>query len=415
VCWLNILKCPGLKIETWATEFLAFALLSRSQILFGTSRTQEALGSIESSVAIYDKLISIPGATSADLCDAAVANGTLGDELGLTRDESMNDLAGALSAFRKDVDLNRSALELDGSSTRAKRYLAIAQLKIAETEMELDPEQALKDLRLGLQRQEALPQEVRDSLPIVRLRNALLLDQSDALNRLGEYSEGNAVVATVLESELRLVAADPQDLRALYDLQADYYHEAEGFETAADPALGASVDDRLRNLEAAEKPLTQEVALWEKMLKQSPSQEEWKPYQAHAQVHLGSIRSLLHRGGDSVDTVKRGIATLRALTNQADVSATILDLAAQDLLMADPASLRDPHLAVSCAERAVTLSHRKLPARLLTLAQAYRAVGQMEKSRATAIEGLALLPILQPGGVKPRIRRLLEIQAKSGS
>jgi hypothetical protein len=50
---------------------------------------------------------------------------------------------------------------------------------------------------------------------------------------------------------------------------------------------------------------------------------------------------------------------------------------------------------------------------LLTLAQAYRASGQIEKSRATAKEGLASLPAVQPGSVKPRIRKLLEIQAQT--
>jgi hypothetical protein len=47
---------------------------------------------------------------------------------------------------------------------------------------------------------------------------------------------------------------------------------------------------------------------------------------------------------------------------------------------------------------------------LLTLAQAYRASGQREKSRATASEALALLPAPQPDSVKPRIRKLLELQ-----
>jgi hypothetical protein len=54
-----------------------------------------------------------------------------------------------------------------------------------------------------------------------------------------------------------------------------------------------------------------------------------------------------------------------------------------------------------------------MPSMLLTLAQAYRASGQIEKSRTTATEGLALLPALQPGGVKPRIRKLLEIQTQT--
>jgi hypothetical protein len=51
---------------------------------------------------------------------------------------------------------------------------------------------------------------------------------------------------------------------------------------------------------------------------------------------------------------------------------------------------------------------------LLTLAQAFRATGQIEKSRATAREGLALLPPAQPGNVKPRNRKLLEVQAQPG-
>jgi hypothetical protein len=89
-----------------------------------------------------------------------------------------------------------------------------------------------------------------------------------------------------------------------------------------------------------------------------------------------------------------------------------LDMAASDLLMVEPASLRDPKFAVACAERAVALSHRRIPSMLLTLAQAYRASGQAEKSRVTAQEGLALLPAPQPGSVKPRIRKLLEAQAQ---
>jgi hypothetical protein len=96
------------------------------------------------------------------------------------------------------------------------------------------------------------------------------------------------------------------------------------------------------------------------------------------------------------------------MVSKNQVSPDILDSTAQDLLYAEPASLKDPRLAVSCAERAVALTHRRMPSRLLTLAQAYRAAGQIEKSRAAAREGLALLPAPQPGSVKPRIRKLLE-------
>jgi hypothetical protein len=51
---------------------------------------------------------------------------------------------------------------------------------------------------------------------------------------------------------------------------------------------------------------------------------------------------------------------------------------------------------------------------LLTLAQAYRASGQIEKSHTTAEEGLALLPTPQLGSVKPNIRKLLEKASSAG-
>jgi hypothetical protein len=86
----------------------------------------------------------------------------------------------------------------------------------------------------------------------------------------------------------------------------------------------------------------------------------------------------------------------------------VLDQAANAFLTVQPAALRDARIAVSCAEREVALSHSREPSKLLTLAQAYRASGQMERSRATAREGLALLPPPQPGSVKPNIRKLLE-------
>jgi hypothetical protein len=61
------------------------------------------------------------------------------------------------------------------------------------------------------------------------------------------------------------------------------------------------------------------------------------------------------------------------------------------------------------------MSDGKMPFRLLTLSQAYRASGQKEKGRAAAKEGLALLPDLPPGSAKPNIRKLLEIEAQNGS
>jgi hypothetical protein len=107
-----------------------------------------------------------------------------------------------------------------------------------------------------------------------------------------------------------------------------------------------------------------------------------------------------------------GIATLREMAAKDQAAPEILNQAADAFLNAEPASLRNPSFALACAERAVALNHRQSPSELLILAQAYRAAGQIDRSRAATEEGLALLPPLELGSVKPNIRKLLEIQAR---
>ena len=91
----------------------------------------------------------------------------------------------------------------------------------------------------------------------------------------------------------------------------------------------------------------------------------------------------------------------------------ILDTAVSDLLTIKPLTLRDPLLAVASAEREALLTKRKKPGVLLSLAQAYRSAGQLEKAHAVAFEGLALLPQVAAGTPMPRARKLLESEAET--
>jgi tetratricopeptide (TPR) repeat protein len=279
--------------------------------------------------------------------------------------------------------------------------------------METDPALALKDFQTALQRADTLPKAEQESLAMLRLRSMLLLDEANALVQMGEYSNANALYMEAYQRFKRLSGADLEDMRSLGDLELVLNREAAGFEAAADPALAVAGSDRRRNLAAAEKLLTEVVAVTDRATKRDPSNEDWLESQADAEVRLGTIRSILHTGSDSRLMLKKGIASLKELSRKDQASSTILEMAASNLLVVEPVSLREPRFAVACAERAVALSHRKTPSMLVTLAQAYRASGQAEKSRITAVEGLALLPAPQPGSVKSRIRKLLEIQAQT--
>jgi hypothetical protein len=247
---------------------------------------------------------------------------------------------------------------------------------------------------------------------MMRVRDSLMEGKADVLVELGEYPEAHALYAQVSEMVQHFSALDPLDLRALFEVQTDLNQQAIAFETAADPAFSVSSAERRSDLGSAEKLLAHEVAVLQKMVKQDPSNEEYAPVLANAEVHLGTDRSILHISQDATEIAKTGIATLKALAAQDHASPTTLDMAASDLLIVEPVSLREPKTAVSSAVRAVALTHGKSPSMLLTLAQAYRVTGQIEKSRATASEGLAMLSAPRPGSVKPRLRKLLEIQAQ---
>ena len=390
----------------------AFAEVYRSEVLFGTTRMPEAIASMHASIAANERILALPGVTPLELCEASSVYGVLGDELGQGGNESLHDIPGALQAFQEDIELANRALRIDPKFPRALRALVIAQLKIAEVERESDPAQALKDFQAGLDRVSALSKEEQESMRILRVRNSLLEGKANVLVEMERFSEAQALYAQVYETVQHLSALDPLDLRALFDLQITMDLQSVAFESAADPASSNDSADRRRNLAAAEKILTREVAILQKLIKQDPSNLEYVPILAHAQVRLGTLRSKLLITADAASVAKAGIASSKLLAAQDQASATTLDQAASDLLAVEPASLQEPKTALSFAERAVALSKEKSPSMLLTLAQASRAAGQMDISRATAAKGLALLAPLQPGAAKPRLGKLLEIQTR---
>ncbi len=188
------------------------------------------------------------------------------------------------------------------------------------------------------------------------------------------------------------------------------------YKDAANPDLAASGPAsgvaRKQNLSAEENLLAQVVAMTQSMLRRSPSDDEWKSVLADAQVKLGTAQFLLRGPGGSAVIAKTGVAALRELATKEQAAPRILLQAADAFLTVEPAALRDPAFALACAERSVALNRRQSPSELLILAEAYRATGQIDQSRAAAEDGLALLSPLELGSVKPNIRKLLEIQAR---
>jgi len=381
---------------------------SRSEILWQIGRTPEAVPVMREALKSWDALIADAHASGALVCDVSSAYGTFGDELGQSGTASLADSAGAIAAYRHSVALDDRALRVDPSLARPKRGLVINGFKIGSVEMETDPAEALKEFQLALQRVDAMPKAEQATLPVLRLRHMLLRKQGNALERLGEYARAVPLFDQSFVIVARIADQDPKDTRALFDLVTILDDEAKSFEDAADPVQAANQGDRRANLIRAEKTLTQAAAALERLLKQDPANDVWKAFLGSVQVRIGVIGSTLHPLGAPDELSRRALAALKEVAEKKQASPMVLDQAANAFLTALPTSLRNPQFAVACAEREVAMSHATMPSRLLTLAQAYRASGQIEKDRAAAKDGLALLPAPQPGSIKPNIRKQLE-------
>jgi tetratricopeptide (TPR) repeat protein len=396
-----------------ALRLLALALEYQGDVLFGMSETEEAVRSMRASSDVWDKLVASDDGSPALLCDAGSAYGTLGDELGQSGVASLGDSVGAIAAYRKALATDNRALTIDPHFPRSRRGISIYELKIGSVEMETDPAAAVREFKTALQNADALPDSEKSRLSTQRMHAMLIRKQAIALEQLGDYAQSVPLFQQAVDFHRQMAAKDAKDSRALFDLVVVLDDSALGYEDAADPALAARADDRRENLTLARNCLAEATAKLEGLLKVDPDHEEWRNFLHFMQVRQNAIDYALHTRGYSSVKSKVALSAMKELSGKAQLSSQTLGEMAEAFLHAEPASLKDPQLALACAQREVAASRTKTPTMLLTLAQVWRANGQIEKSRSTAKEGLALLPALPPGNVKPRIRKLLEIQMQT--
>ncbi len=399
-----------------ALRALAAAQEDRGEILSAGDDVPRTVASMQAAVRTYDQEIALPGTTPPQFMEAAISSETLGDEMG--QDTGMADNVAALISYQKAIELDTRALQLDPNFMRVRRGLAHMQFKIGNLELDYDPASALRDLKISMQKIEALPDTERNRPVTLRLRAIVQRKQGAALAELGEYAQAIPLFEQAVQTFQHYAALDakgPLDVHAAGDLKRALLDEAIGYEYAADPQLAARPSDRRLNLLKAQQFYEQAAAILARIIQQEPLNQDWKVESAYLQVRVASLQQILNTGSNGESQSKAGLSVLRSIVEKDKASSMVLDRAVTALLNAEPTSLRDPKLAVAWSERGVALTHRKVATWMLSLAQSYRASGQADKARATAKEGLALLPNQQPGDPKsgePKswIRKLLEAE-----
>ncbi len=400
-------------LDREALHAMASVQQARSEVLWGVERTPEAVASMRTATQAFERLVAEHDSTPDLICEGAAAYGTLGDELGQPGTPSLGDVAGALAAYRRNIQLYERALSIEAGFPRARRGLGIVPLKIGNIEIETDPSQALKDYELAEQRFDALPESKQSGLSSRRMRANLLRKKAMAMRELGEYGRAAPLFDQALTIQKQIAAADPKDTRSLFDVYVDLTQDAENYEDAADPAFAADPQARHHDLAMAVPLLKEAESIEIQLLKGNPSNDDWKVQLADVQVRLGTAEQNLNGSGNSAALAAAGLATLKELAAKHPDSILILDDELANLLTVKPLTLRDPQLAIACAEHEAHLTKRNQPRILLSVAQAYHSAGQIQKASAVASEGLAILPAENAGTPTMRTRKLLQLEAEA--
>jgi eukaryotic-like serine/threonine-protein kinase len=361
-------------------------------------------------VGAFDELASRPAASLDALVDAAGAYGRLGDELGMPYWPSLSDFPGALAAHLRAREIYQRAISLAPANLRVLQAIVNNHRMVGVMQMQTDPAAALPELRAAVDGIDALHDQANQVMAIRRMQSGARGPYAGALKEIGRYREALAALQHGEVISRELLAADPQNIRAVQDVEAGLSRQAECYQERAAGILPEEGANRMEDAASALKVLSEQRSLLEQVLRVEPQNANWESKLGVVLIDVGRQKRTLQRPEGSMELAQQGLAMLKDVARRPDVQAYQLFDVANGLITAEPAELREPALAVKYAERIVETSFHRNPEFLLTLARAYRAAGQPAKARAAAKEGLALLPSETPATVMCRVRKLLQTQ-----
>lgn len=161
---------------------------------------------------------------------------------------------------------------------------------------------------------------------------------------------------------------------------------------------------------AALDALEQEADTVRKIIQLRPSHEQWDQAMAGVLIRIGVLKHQLHLPPDSAATTQRSLKLLLQAANGPKAAAGDIAAAVEAELNAEPASVRDPSVALRLAEQGVETTHHREATYLLLLAKAYHATGDIDHAAQSATQGLALLAHAKPCIAVFRLRVLLTQQ-----
>ena len=401
------------KAPTDREVLAAFALAekSRSEVLFGIDKTQDALVSMRAAMQAYDLLTARPDASVIELSEAASACNSFGDELGSPGMSGIGDYAAGLAAYRKGLGLSQRVLSINPSFGRSKRSIMLLHTKIGNVLTEIDPEAAIEEYREAIADYDKLPDADRLSVKN-KLSNAFTRIQlGQGLAEVLDFSESINSIRQARETYAAYAAGDAADTSVRFKYALALSDEGEIYAEMLDPVLNPDQKDWRSNAAKAVALFKQSLDIRSRLLQADPANTRMIIDRAKIQAYLGNLQYRLTPSSEAKETAAAGIAALQKMASEKDAAILTLNYASAAMLE-QPSSMRDTKLLVRYAERLVELDHRKTARYLLVLSRAYSLDGQAASAKLSATEGLALMPQMKAGKRITATRKWLLAQAQ---
>jgi tetratricopeptide (TPR) repeat protein len=336
----------------------------------------------------------------------------LGDEFGMVGWPSLSDFPSALSAYRTGAKIYERAAQIEPANPSVLRGIVEIHRRVGAIQLHTDPGGAVSELRNAMKGMDALHEQAKHSMEFRRLEAGVLGPYAGALTEIGQYRQALAALEQGRAIQEALLAADPKDLRSIQDLYAGLTREAECYQERAAGIFAEEGSNRTADAANALRVLLKERSLLEDIVRIEPNDSAWPAKLGLVLIDIARQQRALQRPEGSLALAQKGLSILKDVGRRPYTKAFQLDDVATGLITVEPATLREPALAVNYAERTVEMSAHRNAEFLLTLAHAYRAAGQASKARAAAQEGLALLPSETEATVPCRVRKLLQAEIR---
>lgn len=346
---------------------------TRGETLFASGSTSEGLRALEDAAAAWQRIVTLKQGrlASVDWSEQASLQGVIGDAYGQPGTASLRKMAEAAKAYAQALEFHRRALEADPASSRARRGLVIASMKLGDVELYRDAARARELYAAALVAADAVSFPGKE-----RVQTYLWRKSGEAAWWTGALEEARAKYTQAIEGCEKLVATDATDRRAQFDLAA----AVEGL--ARIEADAGHFAEAVRRYERVTGILAQ-------LLAARPEDRTTRFNLLAQQCGLAVAQAKL--GRDPAAMAERALRGLDELASRPDASMQELEQTAKYWAQVLPERLRQPAKAVEYARRYQQRAGDQDTWAWHVLGQAQLAAGDRAGARESGRRGLALL------------------------